>query len=309
MLVKLPSHFSCRGLQHLEVPAVSILSLWEAPQRDKERQRPAAWATLQMTTTWLDMLDYPGHKDSNSLIAQSQPNLSAWILQFLFMHCQARSCGRTRVLDVLEWVPCRLPRQTKGWVIPSSGTISDISRSFVLKAASETCMNVVRKQKASKLSERMLLILAPISELLHVPDFMPRCTRVLARSSQVSWVSYAFICFSSVQAPFLVSTCRDLLSYSPLFGKSATNKNRHGLDDKRKKKIKRTPPPPLIAWRCLPRASSCHHSVTAVGSCSSTAIESWWMKPAHDFCHGWKWDCFHLFEIAVPLIHYINVST
>ena len=66
MLVKLQSHPSCRGLQHLEVPAVSILSLREAPQRDKERQQQVARETLQMTTTWLDMLDYSGHKDFSS---------------------------------------------------------------------------------------------------------------------------------------------------------------------------------------------------------------------------------------------------
>ena len=142
-LVKLPNHFS-RGLQHLEVPAVPILSLWEAPQRDKERQRQAAWLckwgqrgwrcwTIEVVKTFSSCLhlknvvktimNHPPnqHKsseyiysDSLNLFGQSRPNLSAWIAQFLFMHCQARSCGRTRVSDVLEWVPCRPPRQLTG---------------------------------------------------------------------------------------------------------------------------------------------------------------------------------------------------
>lgn len=209
---------------------------------------------------------------------------------------------------MLEWVPCRLPRQTKGWVIPSSGTISDISRSFVLKAASETCMNVVRKQKASKLSERMLVILAPISELLHVPDFMPRCTRVFARSSQVSWVSHAFICFSFCPSTFLGVNVPWPAELQPSIWQISDQQEppRPWWQAKKEDQKDATASVDRLEISVVrPAATTTRYRN---GSCSSNAIESWWMKPAHDFCHGWKWDCFHIFEIAVPLIHYLNVS-
>ena len=134
------------------------------------------------------------------------------------------------------------------------------------------------EQKASKLSERKLLILAPISESLHAPGFLLRYTVPLAGFSQevhrFHECRMQLFASASVQAPVSTTWPAEL---QPSVWQ---------ISDQQE--------PPRPWWPTKQEAQQDANLFSPEDFCSvhlvHLAIESWWKKPAHDFswlkCNG-----------------------